>query len=203
MKSTASDDARQTMQSWPQDFLRIGFGLIWLIDASLKWLPGFRATYASAVTTVSKGQPHWLKWWFDFWTRVQEPRPTSFAYMVAILETLVGLAIVLGFARKLTYIASALYGLMIWSVAEGFGGPYINGSTDIGTGIIYTLVSVGLLTICYYAGVSRHSIDYHLEGRITWWWKLAEMRRPGNTAFGTRSTEEHAATERSTVPVGS
>lgn len=28
---------------WPKDALRIGFGVIWLIDAVLKWLPGFRA----------------------------------------------------------------------------------------------------------------------------------------------------------------
>jgi hypothetical protein len=25
---------------WPKDVLRITFGVIWLIDAALKWLPG-------------------------------------------------------------------------------------------------------------------------------------------------------------------
>jgi hypothetical protein len=28
---------------WPQDALRIGFGIIWLIDTKLVWLPGFQA----------------------------------------------------------------------------------------------------------------------------------------------------------------
>jgi hypothetical protein len=29
--------------NWPKDALRISFGIIWLIDAILKWLPGFQA----------------------------------------------------------------------------------------------------------------------------------------------------------------
>ena len=31
--------------AWPKDALRISFGIIWLIDATLKWLPGFRSGY--------------------------------------------------------------------------------------------------------------------------------------------------------------
>jgi len=166
------------LQSWPQDLLRIGFGLIWLVDATLKWLPGFRSTYFAAVTGVAQGQPGWLKWWFDFWVRLQEPRPTVFAYVVAVFETLLAVAIIVGVARKITYIASALYGLGIWAVAEGFGGPYVTGSTDIGAGIVYAVVSVGLLTLCYYAGPSRWSVDSLLERRISWWWKIAEVRDP-------------------------
>ena len=184
MTSPRQDVRPRSLQSWPQDLLRIGFGLIWLVDATLKWLPGFRSTYVSAVTGVAHGQPLWLKWWFDFWVRLQEPRPTVFAYIVAVLETLLAIAILLGVARKFTYIASALYGLGIWAVAEGFGGPYVTGSTDIGAGIIYAVVSAGLLTLCYYAGPSRWSVDSLLESRISWWWKIAELRNP--------STEGHA-----------
>jgi uncharacterized membrane protein YphA (DoxX/SURF4 family) len=166
------------LRSWPQDAFRIAFGLIWLIDAVLKWLPGFRSTYVSAITGVTQGQPGWLRWWFDFWVKLQTPRPAFFAYVVAVLETLVALAIIFGFARKLTYISSAVLGVVIWAVAEGFGGPYMSGSSDIGTAIIYAVVSIGLLTLCYYVGSSRYSVDYHLEKRISWWWKVAEMRRP-------------------------
>ncbi len=179
MSTTALNPRQPQLRSWPQDALRIGFGLIWLIDAVLKWLPGFRSTYVSAVSGAGQGQPGWLKWWFDFWVKLQTPRPTFFAYLVAVLETLVALAIIFGFARKLTYIMSAVFGIVIWAVAEGFGGPYMQGSSDIGTAIIYAVVSMGLLTLCYYAGASRLSIDFHLEKRISWWWKVAEMRRPG------------------------
>ena len=69
----------RSLRSWPQDALRVGFGAIWAIDAVLKWLPGFRSTYVAAITGVAKGQPGWLKWWFDFWVKLQTPRPTFFA----------------------------------------------------------------------------------------------------------------------------
>jgi thiosulfate dehydrogenase (quinone) large subunit len=187
-----SHRAGSPLRSWPQDALRIGFGVIWLIDAVLKWLPGFRTTYVAAVTGVAQGQPGWLRWWFDFWVKLQQPRPTFFAYMVAVLETLVAVAVITGFARKLTYISSAVFSVVIWAVAEGFGGPYMSGSSDIGTAVIYAVVFMGLLCLAYYAGTSRFSVDYYLERHISWWWKVAEMRRPVSTptppAVSTRTT---------------
>jgi hypothetical protein len=30
----------------------------------------------------------------------------------------------------------------------------------------------------YYAGPSRYTADYYLEQKYSWWWKLAELRRP-------------------------
>jgi nitrite reductase (NO-forming) len=178
--SATSPSQPPALRSWPQDAFRVAFGLIWLIDAVLKWLPGFRSTYVAAIKGAAQGQPGWLRWWFDFWVKLQTPRPTFFAYLVAVLETLVALAIIFGFARKLTYIMSAVLGVVIWAVAEGFGGPYMTGSSDIGTAIIYAVVSMGLLTLCYYAGTSRYSIDYYIEKRISWWWKVAEMGRPAS-----------------------
>jgi uncharacterized membrane protein YphA (DoxX/SURF4 family) len=169
---------QRPLRSWPQDAIRVLFGLIWLIDAVLKWLPGFRSTYVAAITGAAVGQPGWLRWWFDFWVNLQTPRPMFFAYLVAVLETLVALAILCGFARKLTYVFSAIFGVVIWAVAEGFGGPYTVGSSDIGTAIIYAVVSLGLLALCYYAGTSRYSVDYYLEQRISWWWRVAEVVRP-------------------------
>jgi uncharacterized membrane protein YphA (DoxX/SURF4 family) len=179
---TSPRNARLTSRSWPQDVFRVVFGVIWGIDAVLKWLPGFRSTYVAAITGVAKGQPSWLNWWFDFWVKLQTPRPAFFAYLVAVLETLVALAIIFGFARKLTYISSAVFGLVIWGVAEGFGGPYMTGSSDIGTAIIYAVVSMGLLALCYYAGPSRYSVDYYIEQRISWWRKVAEIGRPAPIA---------------------
>ena len=119
--------------AWPKDALRIAFGVIWLIDATLKWLPGFKDSYMSTIMGIRDGQPQWLRWWFDFWIHLQEPRVLFFAYLVAVIETLIALALILGFARKLTYISAIGFSLLIWSTAEGFGGPYTSGSADIGT----------------------------------------------------------------------
>jgi uncharacterized membrane protein YphA (DoxX/SURF4 family) len=164
--------------AWPKDALRIGFGVIWLIDAVLKWLPGFKDSYMSTIMGVKAGQPGWLQPWFQFWIDLQHPAATFFWALVATVETLIALALIFGFARKLTYCAAIVFSLLIWSTAEGFGGPYTSGASDIGTEVIYAVVSAGLLALSYYAGPARYSADYYLEKKISWWWRIAEMRRP-------------------------
>jgi uncharacterized membrane protein YphA (DoxX/SURF4 family) len=164
--------------AWPKDALRIGFGVIWLIDAVLKWLPGFRASYMSTIMGEADGQPGWLQPWFHFWIRVQHPQAMFFAWMVAVIETLIAVALITGFARKLTYSAAIVFSLLIWATAEGFGGPYTSGASDIGTAVIYAVVFAGLLALSYYAGPARYSADYYLEKKISWWWRIAEIRRP-------------------------
>jgi len=164
--------------AWPKDALRIAFGVIWLIDARLKWLPGFRAGYMSTIMGEAQSQPGWLQPWFHFWIRFQHPDAMFLAYLVAVVETLIALALIAGFARKLTYISAIVFSLLIWATAEGFGGPYTAGAADIGTAVIYAVVFAGLLTLSYYAGPARFSADYYLEKKISWWWRVAETRRP-------------------------
>ena len=178
--SDRATTTRQCPSPWPKAALRITFGLIWAIDASLKWLPGFRASYMSTIMGIAQGQPGWLRPWFNFWIDLQHPRAMLFAYVVAVIETLIAAGLILGFARKLTYISAATFSLLIWATAEGFGGPYTAGASDIGTAVIYAVVFLGLLALSYYAGPARYSLDYHLEKRISWWWRIAEVRRPGS-----------------------
>ena len=177
MASTARMTGRG-FPAWPKYALRFTFGGIWLIDAVLKWLPGFRSGYMSSIKGAGMGQPGWLQWWFNFWINMQHPAPTFFAYLVAVLETLVALAVIFGFARKASYIACAVFSVVIWALAEGFGGPYVSGASDIGTAIIYALVFMCLLTLAAYTGPDTYSIDHYLERKISWWWKIAEIGRP-------------------------
>ena len=46
---TANQMAARGHPSWPKDVLRISFGIIWAIDAGLKWAPGFRAGYMDTI----------------------------------------------------------------------------------------------------------------------------------------------------------
>jgi nitrite reductase (NO-forming) len=182
--SDAQVAGRRCLPLWPKDALRISFGIIWLIDATLKWLPGFRAGYMGTIMGQAQGQPGWLKPWFDFWINLQHPRVMFFAYLVAAVETLIALALIAGFARKITYISAAGFSLLIWATAEGFGGPYTSGAADIGTAVIYALVFMGLLALSAYAGPARYSADYYLEQKISWWWKVAEVRHPAALSAG-------------------
>ncbi len=158
-----------------KDAFRIGFGVIWLIDAGFKWQSGFAHGFKGMINAAAQGQPSWLHWFFTLSHDAFTPHPYAWAYAVAVIETLIGLALVLGFARKATYIVTVITGLVIWGVAEGFGGPYNSGSTDIGTACIYALVALGLLALNREAGPSHFSVDYLLERRIGWWHRVAEV----------------------------
>ena len=46
---------------WPKTALRVTFGVIWLVDAVLKWLPGFRRDYMDTIMGQADGQPGWLR----------------------------------------------------------------------------------------------------------------------------------------------
>jgi uncharacterized membrane protein YphA (DoxX/SURF4 family) len=177
MASTPVTTGR-SIPAWPKDALRISFGIIWLIDAVLKWLPGFRSGYMDMIMGQADGQPGWLKPWFTFWINLQHPHAIFFAYLVAAVETLIAVAVIAGFARKLTYISAAAFSVLIWATAEGFGGPYTSGASDIGTAVIYAVFFAGLLALMAYAGTARYSVDYYLEQKISWWYKVAELGRP-------------------------
>jgi uncharacterized membrane protein YphA (DoxX/SURF4 family) len=157
------------------DGLRIGFGLIWAIDAAFKWQSGFRQGFMGMVMEQGQGQPGWLHGWFHFWINLQHPHSNFFAYATAVVETLIAVALLIGFARKSIYLFGALFSLTIWGTAEGFGGPYGSSSTDIGAAVMYAVVFAALLAIEYEAGVSRFSVDHLIEKRLSWWHRIAEI----------------------------
>ena len=165
-----------------RDGLRIGFGLIWAVDAGFKWQSGFRQGFMGMVMEEGKGQAGWLHGWFQFWIDLQHPHPVHFAYATAVIETVIALALIFGFACKLIYIAGAAFSLTIWGTAEGFGGPYGATSTDVGAAVMYAVVFVALLAFNYEAGVSRFSLDYMIERRIGWWHRVAEIGPRRNRA---------------------
>jgi nitrite reductase (NO-forming) len=124
---------------------RLMFGLIWGIDATLKWLPGFRDGYLMMIQASAQGQPSWLLPFFHFWARAVAPAPGLFALLTALAETAVALSLLLGVAQRAGFILGAVLGLVIWAVGEGFGGPYVSGATDIGCAIMYSVLFAALL----------------------------------------------------------
>jgi thiosulfate dehydrogenase (quinone) large subunit len=159
---------------WTGLTVRVLFGVIWGIDAYLKWLPGYRQSYLSNLKQTAQGQPSWLHGWFHFWINLQSGAPTLFATLTGVMESALAVVLVFGVARRVGYAAGAVYSLLVWAVGEGFGGPYMSGSTDIGTGIIYTMMFVTLLAFAPPARRERFSVDRLLVERWPWWRKLAE-----------------------------
>jgi len=140
--------------------LRIVFGLVWAIDAWFKWQPDFINNFSDYLAGAQKDQPLLVHHWIGFWINVIKVDPHVFAYLVAIGETALALGLILGVLSNLTNLVGVLLSLVIWSTAEGFGGPYHSGSTDIGAAIIYVLVFAGLF-------LSSAGLYRGLDGKLT------------------------------------
>ena len=160
--------------------LRMLFGVAWTANAALKWLPAFGAGFLGMLTDASQGQPAFLRPWFNLVAAVaSDGRATILAAGSALLETYLAVALLTGFARKVTYVIGAAYTALIWATAEGFGGPYVPGaSTDVGAAIVYTLLFAVLLVHDAGAGFSRFSVDSVLERRLPAWRRVAELDSP-------------------------
>ncbi len=106
--------SQQAVACLAQGRAAISFEVIWLVDAILKWLPGFRASYMGTIMGQAQGQPGWLKPWFNLWINLQHPRAMFFAYVVAVIDTLIAAAVIAGFACKVSYSAAIVFSLLIW-----------------------------------------------------------------------------------------
>lgn len=135
------------LESWRLNglgLLRIVFGIIWLIDAWFKWQPEFIGKFTDYLTGALDGQPAVVQAWINFWINIVNVDPRILAYVVALGETAIAVGLIFGVLSNLTYLGGTLLSLVIWTTAEGFGGPYTPGSTDIGAAIIYVFVFAGL-----------------------------------------------------------
>jgi nitrite reductase (NO-forming) len=157
------------------ELLRVAFGLVWLIDAYLKWQPAFVSGYAGNVAEGAKGQPEWLRPWFRFWRHLVSHDPRLLAYATAVVETGIAVGLVLGLARRTVYLGGIAWSIAIWTIPEGFGGSFLSGATDIGTAIMYALVFAVLYTLeTLPTGTGAWSLDHRLERVLPWWRVVAE-----------------------------
>lgn len=156
--------------------LRIAFGIIWGIDATLKWRPSFQKSYLSQVVHASSGQPRWLLGVFHGAESMIRLDPHLFAMATATIESMTALGLILGFMRRTGYIVGLLFSLTVWALAEGFGGPYTAGSTDVGTGIIYAIVFAALYGLDRAVGPSPWSLDHWIRQRWPRWERISEAQ---------------------------
>ena len=124
--------------------LRIIFGCVWAIDAYFKWSPAFINNFTSYLTDMAQGQPVFVQAWINLWVHIVGVDPHFFAIIVALGETAIAIGLIFGLFSKIAHLGGMAMSLVIWSTAEGFGGPYLAGSTDIGAAIIYFIVHVAL-----------------------------------------------------------
>ncbi|WP_037603568.1 hypothetical protein [Streptacidiphilus rugosus] len=127
--------------------LRIGFGLLWAIDASFKWQPGFidGRTLDDELGQGSTVHTPVIHQWIEVWHSVASASPGAFAVGTAVVETCIAAALILGLFSNAVFIGSAVYALGIWSSAEAFGLPWDTpGITDVGPAVAYVFASLAL-----------------------------------------------------------
>jgi thiosulfate dehydrogenase (quinone) large subunit len=158
---------RSTPMNWRQrgvGFARIAFGLVWVVAAILAWLPQFQNTFVEQVSAVQDGQPAFIQIWISFWARLVSADPVLFARVLAGTESVIALFLILGVFSNLTAMVGIVLSLGIWSVPEGFGGPYVAGqSTDIGTAFPYAILFAVLL---FLSAGRYYGLDQWLTPRL-------------------------------------
>ena len=125
--------------------LRIAFGFVWAVDAYFKWLPEVRYHIVDVLTQAQVGQPMWEQVWIGWWAHLASLDPTLFGTGIAVIETMLALSLITGVFSRAAKYCGVLFALMIWSVPQGFGGPYAPGTTDIDSGIIYVFLFIALI----------------------------------------------------------
>ncbi len=149
--------------------VRAAFGVVMAVDAYLKWQPSFAAHYVGYLQNAAKGQPNWLVPWFNFWLRIVPPNADFFISATRVIETIIAVGLLLGLARRFTYLLGALFSLLIWTTAEGLGGPYTAGATNLGPALVYALVFIALILFARILGSTPYSLDYHIGRRFPLW----------------------------------
>jgi nitrite reductase (NO-forming) len=177
-KKSANPKAHSIGRDAAAGAVRAAFGLVWAIDAYLKFQPGFLTEYMDIIQGAAEGQPAWLIPWFKFWINTISLSPAFFGWSTRIIETAIAISLLLGFGRKWMYILGAIFSFLIWAVPEGLGGPYAPGATDIDAGLIYVLVFVALIVIDSALGHSPYRVDHYIERAIPNWRMIAEWGSP-------------------------
>jgi uncharacterized membrane protein YphA (DoxX/SURF4 family) len=156
--------------------VRALFGVAWLLDGAWKFQPGMADIFVSMTNQSISMHPAILQPWASFWAGQVAANPNLFVLLIGALELVLGLALIFGFMRKITYTGGILLSLLVWDIAEGLGGVFMAGVTDVGAGIVYVYVFLLLIIIEATYGTSRYSLDYYIEKRFGWWKKLAELK---------------------------
>ncbi len=120
---------------------RIAFGLLWLFDAVLKWLPGFLLHFTSQITSVIAGQPHWVAVWLGLVAAIiHTVGPVPVAVLTALAETVIALGLLGGKGLRPVLAFGVLYSIAVWCTAEAFGGPYTLAGSGVRGNVVGNVV---------------------------------------------------------------
>jgi cytochrome oxidase Cu insertion factor (SCO1/SenC/PrrC family) len=111
--------------------LRIGFGVLWILDGLLQAQPAMPLGLASNVTqAAADGSPGWVRSLVDFAAKGWTYHPVSAAAAAVWIQVGIGIWLLTaarGPWSRLGGLASVGWGLMVWIFGEAFGGIFAPG----------------------------------------------------------------------------
>ena len=111
--------------------LRIGFGVLWLLDGLLQAQPAMPLGLAGNVTQpAAGGSPGWVRGLVDFAARGWAYHPVSAAAAAVWIQVGIGIWLLTaarGPWSRLGGLASVGWGLLVWGFGEAFGGLFAPG----------------------------------------------------------------------------
>jgi cytochrome oxidase Cu insertion factor (SCO1/SenC/PrrC family) len=113
-------------------YLRLAFGVIWVIDGILQFQPGMPLGLANDVVqpTIS-GAPTWLHSLMYSSIHLWNAHPIALATGAAWIQMGIGLGLIVSNAAtgRLIAIAGAGWAALIWVIGNGLGGAFASGSS--------------------------------------------------------------------------
>jgi cytochrome oxidase Cu insertion factor (SCO1/SenC/PrrC family) len=113
--------------------LRIGFGLIWLLDGILQGQAAMPLSMPSQVLQpAASTSPTWVQHVVNFAVTIWSEHPVTAAAAAVWVQVGIGLLLLVapfGWWSRFAGATSAAWGLIVWSFGEGFGGIFAPGET--------------------------------------------------------------------------
>jgi cytochrome oxidase Cu insertion factor (SCO1/SenC/PrrC family) len=113
--------------------LRIGFGLLWLLDGLLQAQPGMAAGLPSQVMEpTAANSPSWVQHLVNWAGTTWSYHPIQAGAATVWIQAGIGLWLLAaprGTASRLAGLASVAWGLVVWAFGESFGGIFAPGLT--------------------------------------------------------------------------
>lgn len=114
-------------------FLRIAFGLLWIVDGLLQLQSGMpNGLVTGVITPAASTSPSWVRHLVDNGVTVWANHPAAAAASTVWIQLGIGLLLVVGprgWWSRGAGLASLGWGVVVWSVGNAFGGIFAPGLT--------------------------------------------------------------------------
>jgi cytochrome oxidase Cu insertion factor (SCO1/SenC/PrrC family) len=149
--SMSGTPATRSARRWPEPrarlLLRVGFGIIWLLDGLLQAQPQMPGGLADQVIKpTASSSPGWVQDLVNYGVNLWDYHPIQAATASVWIQAGIGLWMIIavrGWSARIAGLAGVAWGLVVWAFGESFGGIFAPGLTVLfgapGAALLYVV----------------------------------------------------------------